>query len=350
MTGATEATISASAMPDTADAPILRVSNLTVRFEMLARTVQAVSDVSFEVKRGETFAVVGESGSGKSVTALALTRLLAVPPARIAAGEVILDDRDLLSLSETELRDIRGSDIAYIFQEPMTSLNPSMQIGRQIAEAVERHRNASQSAAMARARELLELVRMPDAESRLAVYPHQLSGGMRQRVMIAIALACDPRLLVADEPTTALDVTIQAGILALLRDLQDQTGTGLILITHDLAVVAETADRMMVMYAGRKVEEGPVDAVLSSPRHPYTEGLMGAVPRLGSSLHADASKPLAEIPGLVPALDRPIAGCAFAPRCSYATGQCRSERPALTTVGQDHVSACFEHARIGTSP
>jgi len=327
--------------------PLLAVRDLSVRFELLGRTVHAVNDVSFEVRPGETFAVVGESGSGKSVTSMALTRLLAEPPARIASGSVVLDDRDLLKLSEQELRSVRGSDVAYIFQEPMTSLNPSMQIGVQIAEGVQRHRHVSRSAAMARARELLELVRMPDVESRLTAYPHQLSGGMRQRVMIAIALACDPRLLIADEPTTALDVTIQAGILALLRDLQETTGAGLILITHDLAVVAETADRMMVMYAGRKVEEGPVDEVLSRPRHPYTEGLMGAVPRLGSSLTGGTIEPLAEIPGLVPALDRPITGCAFAPRCAYAVERCRSEAPPLAPVGEGRASACFEHERVG---
>jgi peptide/nickel transport system ATP-binding protein len=327
--------------------PLLSVNNLSVRFELLGRTVDAVSGVSFDVRPGEAFAVVGESGSGKSVSSLALARLLPEPPARVS-GKVTLGGRDLLTLGESELRDIRGRDVSYIFQEPMTSLNPSMQIGRQIAEGVERHRGVSRHAAMARARELLELVRMPDAESRLSAYPHQLSGGMRQRVMIAIALACDPRLIVADEPTTALDVTIQAGILALLTDVQEQTGAGLILITHDLAVVAETADRMMVMYAGRKVEEGPVDEVLSRPHHPYTEGLMGAVPRLGSSLAEEATETLAEIPGLVPSLDQPIAGCPFAPRCSYAVGRCARDAPPLFDVSPDRVAACFERARVGS--
>ena len=316
---------------------------------MLRRTVHAVNGVSFDVHEGETFAIVGESGCGKSVTALSLMKLLPMPPGRISAGSVRFDGSDLLQLSETRLRELRGPAVSYVFQEPMTSLNPSMKIGRQIAEAYEKHFGGRRVAAMSRARELMEQVQLPDADARLGAYPHQLSGGMRQRIMIAIALACSPRLLIADEPTTALDVTIQAQILDLLSDLQKQTGCGMILITHDLAVVAEYADRMMVMYAGQKVEEGPVDEILAHPRHPYTQGLLKAVPRLGSSLAAGTARQLSEIAGVVPFLDRPIVGCPFAPRCELAIGQCRNGIPPVAEFANGHQAACFRSDCVGAA-
>ena len=327
--------------------PLLRVRDLSVCFQMLRRTVHAVNGVSFDVREGETFAIVGESGSGKSVTALSLLKLLPMPPARIAGGSVLFDGVDLIQLPEKRLQELRGPAASYVFQEPMTSLNPSMKIGWQIAEAHARHFGVDRKEALSHARNLLEKVQLPDAEERLDAYPHQLSGGMRQRVMIAIALACSPRLLIADEPTTALDVTIQAQILDLLSDLQRTTGAGMILITHDLAVVAEYADRMMVMYAGRKVEEGPVEELLTNPRHPYTLGLIRAVPRLGSSLEEGTAHQLSEIPGVVPLLDRPIAGCPFAPRCSYAINRCRNEAPTFEEIADGHGATCFRSALVG---
>lgn len=327
--------------------PLLAVRDLAVRFEMLRRTIYAVNGVSFRVHEGETFAIVGESGCGKSVTALSLLKLLSMPPARITSGSVLFDGEDLLELPEARLRELRGPAVSYVFQEPMTSLNPSMKIGWQIAEACALHFGVGREEALTRARDLMEQVQLPDADERLDVYPHQLSGGMRQRVMIAIALACSPRLLIADEPTTALDVTIQAQILDLLADLQEQTGAGMILITHDLAVVAEYADRMMVMYAGRKVEEGPVDEILANPRHPYTHGLFQAVPQLGSSLGEGPARPLSEIPGVVPLLDRPIAGCPFAPRCALVIDRCRNEAPPVAEFADGHYSACFRSDRVG---
>ncbi len=327
--------------------PLLDVRNLTVRFEMLRRTVHAVSGVSFSVREGETYAIVGESGCGKSVTALSLLKLLSMPPARITNGSVYFDGQDLLELSETRLQDLRGPAVSYVFQEPMTSLNPSMKIGWQIAESCKKHFGMNREQALARAREVLQQVQLPDADERLDSYPHQLSGGMRQRIMIAIAIVCSPRLLIADEPTTALDVTIQAQILDLLSDLQKRTGAGMILITHDLAVVAEYADRMMVMYAGRKVEEGPVDAILSNPRHPYTRGLLQAVPRLGSSLSENSGRSLSEIPGIVPMLDRPFIGCPFAPRCESAIERCRSESPPTVEFADGCQSACILSESMG---
>ena len=330
-----------------AGAPLLEVRDLAVRFEMLRRTVHAVNGVSFDVHEGETFAIVGESGCGKSVTALSLLKLLSMPPARITNGSVRFDGQDLLELPEARLRELRGPAVSYVFQEPMTSLNPSMKIGWQIAEACALHFGVGREEALERARDLMEQVQLPDAAERLDTYPHQLSGGMRQRVMIAIALACSPRLLIADEPTTALDVTIQAQILDLLSDLQRQTGAGMILITHDLAVVAEYADRMMVMYAGRKVEEGPVDEILTNPRHPYTHGLFQAVPQLGSSLGESPARPLSEIPGVVPLLDRPVAGCPFAPRCTLVIDRCRAEAPPVVEHAHGHHAACFRSESVG---
>ena len=327
--------------------PLLRVRDLAVSFEMLRRTVYAVNGVSFDVHEGETFAIVGESGCGKSVTALSLLKLLPMPPARITGGAVHFDGQDLMQLPESRLRELRGPAMSYVFQEPMTSLNPSMKIGWQIAEACTRHYGISRKEALSHARDLMEQVKLPDVNERLDAFPHQLSGGMRQRIMIAIALACSPRLLIADEPTTALDVTIQAQILELLADLRMRTGAGMILITHDLAVVGEYADRMMVMYAGQKVEEGPVDEIMANPRHPYTHGLLQAVPQLGSSLGDGSARPLSEIPGVVPLLDEPVAGCPFAPRCRYVIDRCRQEAPPSVKYGEEHFAACFRSEQVG---
>jgi peptide/nickel transport system ATP-binding protein len=289
---------------------------------------RAVDGVSFSIAPGETPAVVGESGCGKSVTSLSILRLVADPPGRIVSGSIRFQGRDLLALPEAEMRAIRGSEIAMIFEEPMTSLNPVRSVGRQIAEVLVEHEGMSRGEAMQRAEDLLRLVQIPDPARRVREYPHQLSGGMRQRVMIAMALACSPKLLIADEPTTALDVTIQAQILELMRDLKARVGAAILLITHDLGVVAEMAERVVVMYAGHKVEEASVDALFERPRHPYTKGLLDSVPRLGASLESESSR-LQEILGLVPALDGSLIGCAFAPRCPLAQDLCRRVAPPL---------------------
>src|SRR6059058_6079826 len=300
-------------------APLLDVQGLKTYFFTRDGVVRAVDGVSFSVERGETLAIVGESGCGKSVTSLSILRLIASPPGRTVAGRVVFEGRDLLELSEAEMRKIRGDAISMIFQEPMTSLNPVLTIGDQIAEVLMLHRGLSDEEGTRRAVEMLRLVRMPEPERRVAQYPHQLSGGMRQRVMIAMALACEPRLLIADEPTTALDVTIQAQILDLMRELKERTGAAIVLITHDLGVVAEMAQRVVVMYAGRKVEEAPVTELFARPRHPYTRGLLDSIPKLGTtSMHGRMIR-LNEIMGTVPSLAEPIVGCAFAPRCAYAT-------------------------------
>lgn len=318
--------------------PVLRVDGLRTEFTTGdGPPAVAVSDLSFEVRRGETLCIVGESGCGKSLTALSVLRLLPRPYGRIGAGRVLLDGRDLAQVTEAEIREVRGRAVSMIFQEPMTSLNPVLNIGRQIAETVMVHEGLPWQACMTRALEMLRQVRIPEPERRLLEYPHQLSGGMRQRVMIAMALACRPRVLLADEPTTALDVTIQAQILDLVRDLQRETGTAVVLITHDLGVVAEMADRVLVMYAGSKVEEGTAEEIFDAPTHPYTRGLMGAMPHLGGS-HGGR---LAEIPGVVPALNARPSGCAFAPRCGLATSRCQ-EAPPLRTVGGSHTVACWE--------
>jgi peptide/nickel transport system ATP-binding protein len=320
--------------------PLLRVENLRTHFNTRDGVVRAVDGVSFEVGPGETLAIVGESGCGKSVTSMSILRLLPTPPARYVEGRVEFDGRDLLALPEPEMRKIRGNAIAMIFQEPMTSLNPVLTIGRQIAEALVLHRGLSQADATARAIDMLRKVHIPEPERRVKQYPHELSGGMRQRVMIAMALACGPRLLIADEPTTALDVTIQAQILELMRELRNDTGTSIILITHDLGVVAEMADRVVVMYAGRKVEEAPVEELFDRPRHPYTRGLLGSMPHLGDSID-QVGKRLVEIPGLVPSLKDPMPGCLFAPRCPNARERCHSEIPPLEAHGPAHWAACW---------
>jgi len=289
--------------------------------------------------------MVGESGCGKSVTALSILRLIASPPGRTIAGRITFEKRDLLSLTEQEMRKVRGNEISMIFQEPMTSLNPVITIGRQIAETLTVHRDMTRSEALARAIEMLKLVNIPEPARRTGQYPHQLSGGMRQRVMIAMALACNPKLVIADEPTTALDVTIQAQILDLMRGLKVRTGAAILLITHDLGVVAEMAQRVFVMYAGRKVEEAPVTALFARPRHPYTRGLLASIPRLGSAGTAGVKR-LAEIPGVVPSLREEIPGCVFAARCAYATERCRREYPPLERKGDGHAVACWEADRI----
>ena len=320
---------------------LLEIEDLRTWFFTADGVVRAVDGVSYSVKPGETLAVVGESGCGKSVTAMSILRLLPSPPARIVSGAIRFQGRDLLAADEAEMRRIRGNEISMIFQEPMTSLNPVYTVGRQIAETLELHQGLSSKEADARAVEMLELVRMPEAARRANEYPHQLSGGMRQRVMIAMALACKPKLLIADEPTTALDVTIQAQILDLMLDLKEKVGAAIVLITHDLGVVAETAQRVVVMYAGRKVEEATVENLFARPLHPYTLGLMGSIPRL-----AGGAGRLTEIPGIVPRLTKAIVGCAFAERCAYATDRCRAEAPPLEEKTPGHFAACFETARL----
>ncbi len=321
--------------------PLLEVDGLQTHFFTRDGIVRAVDGVSFAVAPGETLAVVGESGCGKSVTSLSILRLIASPPGRIVAGRVIFEGRDLLALSDDEMRAVRGDTISMIFQEPMTSLNPALTVGRQISESLVLHRGLSQRHAMAKAVEMLRKVRMPEPERRVRQYPHELSGGMRQRVMIAMALACGPRLLIADEPTTALDVTIQAQILELMRDLARETGAAIILITHDLGVVAEMAQRVVVMYAGHKVEEAPVEELFARSRHPYTRGLLGSMPHLGDSVRSEGSTRLVEIPGMVPSLKDEQPGCPFAPRCPNAVARCLQEVPRLTAHGPGHWVACW---------
>ena len=318
--------------------PLLEIIDLQTHFRTPDGVNRAVDGVSFSVEAGETLAVVGESGCGKSVTANSILRLIPEPPGRIA-GKILFEGQDLLKLSERAMRDIRGNAISMIFQEPMTSLNPVLTIGRQLGETLRLHQGLDKAAATARSIEMLNLVGIPEPARRVKQYPHQLSGGMRQRVMIAMALACSPKLLFADEPTTALDVTIQAQILDLMRDLKHRVGAAIVLITHDLGVVAEVASRVVVMYAGRKVEEAPVAELFGNPKHPYTVGLMGAVPKLGSSLEGHRTR-LAEIPGLVPSLKNRIEGCVFAGRCPKVTDLCRKVSPMLETKAPGHVAAC----------
>ena len=329
--------------------PLLEVEELKTYFFTRDGVVRAVDGLSFSVGRGETLCIVGESGCGKSVTSLSILRLIASPPGRTVAGRVLFEGRDLLALPEPDMRKVRGDAISMIFQEPMTSLNPVLTIGHQIAEALVLHRGLSRKAAEARAVEMLRLVRMPEPARRVLQYPHELSGGMRQRVMIAMALACEPRLLIADEPTTALDVTIQAQILDLMRELKERTGSAIMLITHDLGVVAEMAQRVIVMYAGRKVEEASVEDLFARPRHPYTRGLLDSIPKLGAASavpEGAAGGRLAEIAGTVPSLSQAIVGCAFAPRCAYATQRCRVEYPPLEEKAPRHWAACWESSRL----
>ncbi|MCC7045482.1 MAG: ABC transporter ATP-binding protein [Alphaproteobacteria bacterium] len=327
--------------------PILDIDGLKTRFFTRDGVVHAVDGVSFAIHAGETLGIVGESGCGKSVTAMSILRLLPPRSGRIVAGAIRFQGRDLTAMSDEAIRGIRGNDIAMIFQEPMTSLNPVMTVGDQIAEAVRIHRRVGWSAARAKAAEMLSLVRIPDAATLLRSYPHQLSGGMRQRVMIAIALSCSPKLLIADEPTTALDVTIQAQILRLMIELKQRTGASIMLITHDLGVIAETAQRVIVMYAGRIVEQARVADLFARPLHPYTAGLMNSMPRgkRGVSTQRRHAR-LQEIPGMVPSLRHPDPGCAFAPRCALAADRCRAEAPPMESAGDGHLVACWERARL----
>jgi peptide/nickel transport system ATP-binding protein len=325
------------------DDALLEVAALQTFFYTRHGIVKAVDGVSFSVRPAETLAIVGESGCGKSVTALSLMRLVPDPPGRIVGGTVKLAGADLLALDEEAMRDVRGKDISMIFQEPMTSLNPVMTVGKQIAEALLLHEGLSRAAAQRKAVEMLRLVRIPEPEQRAKEYPHQLSGGMRQRAMIAMALACNPKVLIADEPTTALDVTIQAQILEIILELQVKLGTAVILITHDLGVVAETAQRVIVMYAGRKVEEASVEELFARPLHPYTHGLLASIPRLGlmRGEAAGADGRLQEIPGIVPALSNLPEGCAFAPRCPFAEERCRKAYPPYEEKRPGHWAACW---------
>jgi oligopeptide/dipeptide ABC transporter ATP-binding protein len=326
---------------------ILEIADLRTHFFTAAGVVRAVDGVSYGVRSGEILGVVGESGCGKSVTALSVLRLVADPPGRIVGGAIRFAGANLLDLSEGEMEAIRGNDISMIFQEPMTSLNPLMTVGRQIGEAFAQHRGLSRREAAAEAIEMLRRVHIPEPEQRAHAYPHQLSGGMRQRVMIAMALSCNPKVLIADEPTTALDVTIQAQILDLMRELQATFGTAIMLITHDMGIVAENADRVVVMYAGRKVEEANAKDLFESPGHPYTKGLLGSLPRLDEAARSNARRArLTEIKGMVPALFNLPAGCSFAPRCGFATDQCHSANPPLEQHRPGHWIACWHADRL----
>ena len=316
--------------------PLLSVRNLVTRFRTGRGTLTAVDHVSFDVAAGETVAIVGESGSGKSVTALSILRLIPDPPGHIESGEILFDGQDLLKLSDEQIRAVRGDRIAMIFQEPMSSLNPSLTVGMQVAEPINIHRGTPWRGALEKARELLGMVRMSDTASRVAAYPHQFSGGMRQRAMIAMALACEPQLIIADEPTTALDVTVQAQILDLLKDLAQRSRSALILITHDLGVVARYADRVVVMYGGRVVEAAPAAELYARPRHPYTRGLMASVPRLDGN----TAERLVPIEGQPPDLARLPPGCAFAPRCRQASAACLTAPPPLRNIHPLHQVAC----------
>ena len=322
--------------------PVLEVDNLQTHFFTPAGVVKAVDGVSYSVKAGETLGVVGESGCGKSVTALSILRLVADPPGRIVGGAVRFQGKDLLKLTEKEMEAVRGNDVSMIFQEPMTSLNPLFTVGKQIAETIALHQGLSKRDAHDKAIEMLRRVYMPEPEKRAQAYPHQMSGGMRQRVMIAMALSCNPKVLIADEPTTALDVTIQAQILDLMRELRETFGTAIVLITHDMGVVAENADRVVVMYAGRKVEEAAVDDLFDRPGHPYTKGLLGSIPHLDEVALSGARRTrLNEIKGMVPSLAKLPAGCSFAPRCTLATDKCRAAYPPLTEHRPGHWIACW---------
>ncbi len=322
---------------DDPETPLLEVRGLQTHFRSDGGVVKAVDGVSFDVRAGETVAIVGESGSGKSVTALSVMGLIPNPPGRIVGGEIRFEGRDMLAMREAEMRGIRGDRIAMIFQEPMTSLNPSLTIGRQVGEPIEVHRKAPRKKVRERCVGLLRKVRIPDPEQRVDAYPHEFSGGMRQRAMIAMSLACEPQLIIADEPTTALDVTVQAQVLHLLKELTRETNAALVLITHDLGVVARYADRVNVMYAGRIVESGTAREIYNHPRHPYTVGLMNSMPRLDE----DKRESLQPILGQPPDLAALPPGCPFRPRCRFAVEKCASERPELAGGADGHASACW---------
>ena len=325
---------------------LLDVSDLGVEFQTRSGVARVLEGVSFSLERGRTLGLVGESGCGKSITALALMRLVPQPPGRITSGRVVLGGRELMGLPEKAMRSIRGDRMSMIFQEPMTSLNPAFTVGDQIAESLRLHQGLSRRAALARAAEMLDAVGIPSAASRVHEYPHQFSGGMRQRVMIAMALACRPDVLIADEPTTALDVTVQAQIFDLIADLREKTGTAVILITHDMGAIAEMADRVAVMYAGRIVEEGAVDEVLNAPLHPYTQGLIACAPGRRATAPGEA---LREIPGTVPSLLERRGGCAFAPRCAQAMPRCSESLPPETRLDDGRRVLCWLHAKEGAA-
>ena len=320
--------------------PLLQVEALRVEFNTRDGVARVIDDLDIALNSGEILGIVGESGCGKSMTALSIMGLVPSPPGRITSGTIRLADENLLEASEQRMRQVRGNDISMIFQEPMTSLNPVFSIGDQIAETVMLHEKRRRQDAWDWAVEMLEAVGIPDAEQRASEYPHQMSGGMRQRVMIAMALACQPQVLIADEPTTALDVTVQAQIFDLLKELRERTGAAIILITHDMGAIAEMTERVVVMYAGRKVEDGPVDEILAAPRHPYTSGLIACVPHI--SLDPTSERPLlAEIPGIVPSLTQIGNGCPFAPRCAQAMDKCRQDMPPRRRVSARHSVACW---------
>ena len=322
---------------------ILEVRNLSTTFYTEAGVARAVDDVSFNVYKGRTLGIVGESGCGKSVTSLSIMRLIPNPPGKISGGQILYKGRDLVKLPIAEMRAIRGNEISMIFQEPMTSLNPVFTVGDQIMEAIVLHQKVSKKEALLRAVEMLKLVGIPSPETRVHDYPHQLSGGMRQRIMIAMALSCNPSVLIADEPTTALDVTIQAQILDLMRKLRETLGMALILITHDLGVIAETADEVLVMYAGKVVEQGPVGEIFANPKHPYTRGLLSSIPKFSTDpTKREKKKRLETIPGIVPALTELPQGCRFQSRCTHVVEECRGKEPPLRVVGPEHLIACYK--------
>ena len=327
-------------MATTTDERILDVKELRTYFYTQEGEVKAVDGLSYHINKGESVGLVGESACGKSVSALSILRLIPYPPGIIVGGEIFFQGQDLLKASEADMRHIRGNRIAMIFQEPTTSLNPVLTVKRQISEALELHRGMDKEASLGETVRLLKLVGIPDAEQRAQDYPFQFSGGMQQRIMIAMALSCDPALLIADEPTTSVDVTVQAQLLEILAELRDRLGTAVLIITHNLGVVARYVDRVQVMYAGRLVETAPTDELYSNPKHPYTIGLLASVPRLDS----ERKKSLRIITGLPPNLARLPRGCAFHPRCEYAMDQCRVEVPTLEKIGEDHLRACFYDA------
>jgi peptide/nickel transport system ATP-binding protein len=321
------------------DDTVLRVSNLSVDFDVKGKSANILSGVGFSLERGETLGVIGESGCGKSMTALALLRMVPSPPGRISSGQVLLDGVDLLTVSKKQINSIRGKEISMIFQEPMTALNPVYSVGNQLVETIRRHKSIGRNEAMVEAIELLRLVQIPAPERRIKEYPHQLSGGMRQRVMIAMALVCNPKVLIADEPTTALDVTVQAQIFDLLKEIQSRNGTSIILITHDFSAVTEMADRVIVMYAGYKIEEGTLDEIRTAALHPYTQGLLRSMPEIRTD-SAEFREPLPEIPGSVPDLVNRQPGCPFGPRCAHAMVKCH-EMPPSFDLGDKRSVMCW---------
>ena len=330
--------------------PLLSVCNLTVEFTIRGGVVPVIDDLSFELAAGETLSLVGESGCGKSMTALAIMGLIPSPPGTISAGSIILQGEDLVQVTDARLREIRGNEVSMVFQEPMTSLNPGYTVGEQIAETLRRHQGLTRRQAKAQAIQMIDAVQIPLPDRRVHDYPHQLSGGMRQRIMIAMALACQPKILIADEPTTALDVTVQAQIFDLMQNLQKETGAAIILITHDMGSVAEMAERVVVMYAGRKIEDGRVEDILLRPQHPYTRGLIACVPHLLDTVTSDRPY-LQEVPGMVPPLaDFGFEGCMFAPRCNLVKDMCWQQKPDATNLTETQSAACWELSSNNGTP